>query len=113
MALTQAVPNMPELEELSRRQASSDRSGRPYLATDPGDVRAGVQVLEQVQDKLDCIYSHLRENPALCMRQASPGQAVSAWQQVHWILFPASRREVFNQWKHTLSECCVLTAEAC
>ena len=49
-----------------------NRSGRRYLATDPGNVRAGIQVLEQVKDNLDCIYCHLRENPALCMRQASP-----------------------------------------
>jgi hypothetical protein len=43
-----------------------NRSGRGYLASDPGNVIAGVQVLEKVADSLNCVFLHLRENPALC-----------------------------------------------
>jgi hypothetical protein len=43
-----------------------NRSGRSYVKTDPNDAAQGINVLEAVLDDLDCIYFHLRENPALC-----------------------------------------------
>ena len=38
---------------------------RWYLQDDPGNKRAGLQLLADVGDDLDCIFYHLRENPLL------------------------------------------------
>jgi hypothetical protein len=43
-----------------------NRSGRNYMAIDSNNHLQGLQVLDAVNDDLDCLYFHLRENPMLC-----------------------------------------------
>jgi hypothetical protein len=43
-----------------------NRSGRRYVQVDSSNRFRGLQVLEAVNDDLDCLYYHLRENPLLC-----------------------------------------------
>jgi hypothetical protein len=43
-----------------------NRAGRSYLAHDASNKREGVKVLSQINDEMDCIFIHLRENPSLC-----------------------------------------------
>ena len=45
--------------------------GRAYLTTEPNCRSAGVSVLEQVSDDIDCLFVHLRENPLLCKIKAA------------------------------------------
>jgi hypothetical protein len=40
-------------------------AGRGYMKTAPTNKRAGLRVLEEVMDSLDCLFYHLRENPSL------------------------------------------------
>jgi hypothetical protein len=42
-----------------------NRAGRIYIKTDPNNKFKGIQVLEQVNNNLDCLYCHLREHPSL------------------------------------------------
>jgi hypothetical protein len=44
-------------------------AGRNYLASDSTNRMAGFKVLEQVNDDLDCLFYHIRENLLLCVRQ--------------------------------------------
>jgi hypothetical protein len=48
-----------------------NRSGRSYLQLETFDQLAGFRVLEQVNDDLDCLFFHLRENPALSQLQST------------------------------------------
>ena len=43
-----------------------NKAGRRYMASDPSNHQAGVRVLEQVVDNINCLFLHLRENPLLC-----------------------------------------------
>lgn len=49
-----------------------NRAGRIYLRNDPANRSAGVNVLEKVNDNLDCLFFHLRENPSLIKPQPQP-----------------------------------------
>jgi hypothetical protein len=40
-----------------------NRAGRVYMATDARNRHEQLRVLEAVNDDLDCIFIHLRENP--------------------------------------------------
>jgi hypothetical protein len=45
-----------------------NRCGRSYMATDPNQHGESIKLLEAVNDKLDYLYFHLRENPLmLCL----------------------------------------------
>jgi hypothetical protein len=46
-----------------------NRAGRCYMVNDCGDRSEGHKVLGDVNDDLNCLYFHLRENPVLCERQ--------------------------------------------
>jgi hypothetical protein len=56
-----------------------NRAGRGYLAKDATDKGKAVQVLENVKDNLDCLFTHLCESPAVCDRldicNNTPGKA--------------------------------------
>ena len=43
-------------------------AGRSYIATNVSDKHKGIKVLECVNDDLNCLLVHLRENPLLCQR---------------------------------------------
>ncbi|GKY98978.1 hypothetical protein MPSEU_000853500 [Mayamaea pseudoterrestris] len=58
-------PNFERELEPSLRLNSA---GRKYIALDPRNQHVGFCVLAQVNDSLDCLYIHLRENPLLCTR---------------------------------------------
>jgi hypothetical protein len=45
-----------------------NRAGRRYLIEDSTSKEACINVLAQVNDDLDCLYFHLRENPVLFTR---------------------------------------------
>jgi hypothetical protein len=49
-------------------------AGRNYLLDSPGNQIAGFSVLEQVNDDLDCLFYHLRENPLLCHVHRTPSK---------------------------------------
>jgi hypothetical protein len=51
-----------------------NRAGRVYVTTDPLDQRTGFQVLEQVNDSVDWLYFHLRENPFVLRRGHDDGK---------------------------------------
>jgi hypothetical protein len=46
-----------------------NRSGRAYMAGDSNNQREGFKVLGAVNEDLNCLYFHLRENPLLCGEQ--------------------------------------------
>jgi hypothetical protein len=41
-------------------------AGRIYMQTQPTNTRRGYTMLGKVSDDLNCLFVHLRENPALC-----------------------------------------------
>lgn len=41
-------------------------AGRRYILTDPCSKARGVSVLQKIVDSIDCLFTHLRENPGLC-----------------------------------------------
>jgi hypothetical protein len=45
---------------------SLKRHGRGYMKEAPFDSNKGYELLGKVRYSLDCLYLHLRENPALC-----------------------------------------------
>jgi hypothetical protein len=45
-----------------------NRAGRCYMKDALTDQVVGFEVLERVNDDLDCIFYHVRENPSLCWR---------------------------------------------
>ena len=49
-----------------------NRSGRAYMATDDSSKAKGIQVLESVNDHLDCVWTHLCENPAIVCAAGLP-----------------------------------------
>jgi hypothetical protein len=48
-----------------------NRSGRAYMAGDSNNQREGFKVLGAVNEDLNCLYFHLRENPLLCREQST------------------------------------------
>ena len=54
-----------------------NKAGRRYLVEDGPSSRAkGVAVLDAVNDDLDCLFVHLKENPSLCDIHAPDQHAV-------------------------------------
>jgi hypothetical protein len=47
-----------------------NRAGRRYLIKDGASVSKGVEVLNAVNDDINCVFLHLLENPGLCERRA-------------------------------------------
>jgi hypothetical protein len=45
-----------------------NQAGRGYIATDPANKVTATQVLGSVSSRLDCLFSHMCENPAICSR---------------------------------------------
>lgn len=52
-------------EDAAKPYLELNRAGRSYLANDPASVESGFSVLEKVNDNLDALFIHLRENPLL------------------------------------------------
>jgi hypothetical protein len=52
----------------------SNNSGRLYLGADSGQHASGYQLLENVNDDPNCLFFHLRENPALCRQLGSSNE---------------------------------------
>jgi hypothetical protein len=55
-----------------------NKSGRRYFQKDPSDKLKGVRVLEAAFSNVDCLFLHLRENYALCMRDRSVNTTTSS-----------------------------------
>ena len=53
-------------------------AGRAYVTKDPQSVEAGFQVLEKVNDDLNCLFYHLCENPVVCKRYSDEASTVGA-----------------------------------
>jgi hypothetical protein len=47
-----------------------NEAGRRYLVQDGTSISRGVKVLSRVNDDINCVFSHLLENPRLCDRRA-------------------------------------------
>jgi hypothetical protein len=43
-------------------------AGRQYMVSEPTNQDKGFKVLEEWRYDLDCLFYHVRENPALCRR---------------------------------------------
>ena len=64
-------PELKERFERAKRTIDTittlNKAGRRYLGTARRNcIAAGVNVLAQVSDDLDCLFYHLREHPSLC-----------------------------------------------
>jgi hypothetical protein len=55
-----------EAESTLEIVARLNRHGRIYMQDDKTNVEEGYAVLEEVNNCLDCLFFHLRENPELC-----------------------------------------------
>lgn len=56
----------PELKARLEIMADLNEVGRRYMLVDAGNKSRGVPVLQKVVDNLDCLFTHIRENPGLC-----------------------------------------------
>jgi hypothetical protein len=54
-----------------------NRGGRVYMATEPSNLVKALQVLGSVNDSLDSLFYHLRENPSIVARKASERKATT------------------------------------
>jgi hypothetical protein len=43
-----------------------NQAGRGYLIGDAPSARSGFKLLYEARDDLDCLFTHLLENPSLC-----------------------------------------------
>lgn len=68
MNTTRLPQNSPdnEIEHLCDIVGRLNQAGRRYLQKNSPPLSQGVNVLASVSDSLDCLYYHLRENPAFC-----------------------------------------------
>ena len=56
----------PDSVENARTLMSLNQAGRGYLGKDPTNRFQASHVLGQTSDNLDCIFTHLQENPIVC-----------------------------------------------
>jgi hypothetical protein len=66
------IPNL-DLEDHAREVGTILRlneAGRRYLIEDGSSISKGVEVLSRVNNDINCVFSHLLENPRLCDRSA-------------------------------------------
>jgi hypothetical protein len=66
---TQVDPWNPNLKKSIEIVPKLNSAGREYITLESADKTAGYKVLEEVNEDLDCLFYHTRENPPLCVRQ--------------------------------------------
>jgi hypothetical protein len=63
----------PDTQENMAMYCALNKAGRGYMGSDATDKAKVIRVLDQVIDNLDCLFTHLCENPTICYRVGSVG----------------------------------------